>query len=72
MSVRQVGGSSDDPFSGEERERPKSRADKRPLHVDAKEGEESLTPFDPELDEATRIYHRGAERYRNALRELAK
>jgi len=31
-----------------------------------------LTPFDPTFDEAIAAYHRGAKKYRNALRELAK
>jgi hypothetical protein len=69
MSVRQVGGSSNDSISSEYRERPKSRADERPLYVGAKEGEDVLTPV---IDKVTRIYHRGAGKYRNALRELAK
>ncbi|MFL5383029.1 MAG: hypothetical protein ACJ8GN_10980 [Longimicrobiaceae bacterium] len=64
MSVRQVGGSPDGPVSNEERERLKSRVDERLLHVNA-EGEEVL-------DEVTRIYRRGARKYWNALRELAK
>jgi putative addiction module antidote len=31
-----------------------------------------LTPYDPKFDEALDLYRRGAQRYRNALRELAK
>ena len=31
-----------------------------------------LTPYDPEFETALDIYRRGAQRYRNALRELAK
>lgn len=31
-----------------------------------------ITPFDPEFAAAMAIYERGARRYRNALRELAK
>lgn len=72
MSVRQVGGSPEDSFSSEEGERLKSRADERLLDVNAKEGEEALIPFEPVLDEVMRIDHRGAGKYRNALRELAK
>jgi len=34
--------------------------------------EPALTPSDPVFDEGTTIYHRGAGKYRNALRELAK
>jgi antitoxin MazE len=31
-----------------------------------------LTPYDPRFEEALFLYRRGAQRYRNALRELAK
>ena len=31
-----------------------------------------LTPFDPAFEQAMRVYARGAHRYRNALRELAR
>ncbi|HEX6536368.1 MAG TPA: hypothetical protein VF041_17385 [Gemmatimonadaceae bacterium] len=31
-----------------------------------------LTPYDPAFEKAMRVYQRGARRYRNALRELAK
>jgi putative addiction module antidote len=31
-----------------------------------------LTPYDPQFEEALSVYRRGAQRYRNALRELAK
>ena len=31
-----------------------------------------LTPFDPAFDKAMNVYARGAQQYRNALRELAK
>ena len=31
-----------------------------------------LTPYDPTFEEALSLYRRGAQRYRNALRELAK
>lgn len=31
-----------------------------------------LTPFDPDFDRAMQIYERGAKKYQNALRELAK
>lgn len=31
-----------------------------------------ITPFDPDFDEAMKIYAEGARRYRNAMRELAK
>lgn len=31
-----------------------------------------LTPYDPTFEEAMAAYRRGAKKYRNALRELAK
>lgn len=31
-----------------------------------------LTPYNPEFEEMWEIYRRGARKYRNALRELAK
>jgi len=31
-----------------------------------------LTPYDPTFDKAMAVYRRGARKYRNALRELAK
>ncbi|HEV2147315.1 MAG TPA: AbrB/MazE/SpoVT family DNA-binding domain-containing protein [Longimicrobiaceae bacterium] len=31
-----------------------------------------LIPFDPEFEEMMSVYRRGAKKYRNALRELAK
>ena len=31
-----------------------------------------LTPYDPTFDKAMTAYSRGAKKYRNALRELAK
>lgn len=31
-----------------------------------------ITPYDPGFDRAMEIYQRGAGKYRNALRELAK
>jgi putative addiction module antidote len=31
-----------------------------------------LTPYDPAFDQAMAAYRRGARKYRNALRELAK
>ncbi len=31
-----------------------------------------ITPYDPSFEKAMRLYERGAAKYRNALRELAK
>jgi len=31
-----------------------------------------LTPYDPAFEEALDVYRHGAQKYRNALRELAK
>jgi len=35
-------------------------------------GEFRLTPYDPAFRRAMQVYERGAAKYRNALRELAK
>lgn len=35
-------------------------------------GEFRLSPYDPAFKKAMRVYERGAQKYRNALRELAK
>ena len=32
----------------------------------------TLTPYDPDLGEAMKVFEEGRKRYRNALRELAK
>lgn len=31
-----------------------------------------ITPYDPTFEEAMAVYRRGAKKYKNALRELAK
>ena len=31
-----------------------------------------ITPYDPDFGEAMAVYEKGAKKYRNALRELAK
>jgi antitoxin MazE len=31
-----------------------------------------ITPFDPDFEDAMEIYARGAKKYRNAMRELAR
>ena len=31
-----------------------------------------ITPYDPNFEEAMAVYRRGAKKYKNALRELAK
>ena len=36
------------------------------------EGGILLTPYNPEFDEAMRLYERAASKYKNALRELAE
>lgn len=42
------------------------------VHVTETEGGLLLTPYDPNFEAAMRVYERGARKYRNALRELAK
>jgi putative addiction module antidote len=71
VTLRQMGGSVGATL-------PKDIADR--LHVEA--GDEVfmietdsgvlLTPYDPAFDKAVAAFQRGAKKYRNALRELAK
>jgi putative addiction module antidote len=71
VTLRQMGGSVGATL-------PKDIADR--LHVEA--GDEVfmietdsgvlLTPYDPAFDQAVAAFQRGARKYRNALRELAK
>ena len=71
VTLRQMGGSVGATL-------PKDIADR--LHVEA--GDEVfmietdsgvlLTPYDPAFDKAVAAFQRGARKYRNALRELAK
>lgn len=71
MTVRRIGGSLGGTFPKEAMERLNiGEGDK--LHVIVKEGEMILTPYDPAFEEAMKVYRRGARKYRNALRELAK
>ena len=57
---------------------PKDLADR--LHLDvgdevfvvATENGLLITPYDPTFDKAMQVYRRGAKKYKNALRELAK
>ena len=57
---------------------PKDLADR--LHLDvgdevfvvATEDGLLITPYDPTFDQAMKVYRRGAKKYKNALRELAK
>lgn len=42
------------------------------VHVTETEAGLLLTPYDPSFERAMRVYERGAKKYRNALRELAK
>jgi putative addiction module antidote len=71
MTVRRIGGSLGATFPKEVMERLNiGEGDK--LFVVVKDGEIILTPYDPAFDQAMAIYRRGARKYRNALRELAK
>jgi putative addiction module antidote len=71
MTVRRMGGSLGGTFPKEAMEL-LNIADGDKLFVAVQEGKIVLTPYDPAFEEAMKVYRRGARKYRNALRELAK
>ena len=71
MTVRRMGGSLGGTFPKEAMEALNvEEGDK--LYVAVEKGKLVLTPYDPAFEEAVKVYRRGARKYRNALRELAK
>jgi putative addiction module antidote len=71
MTVRRMGGSLGGTFPKEAMELLNvEEGDK--LYVVVEEGKLVLTPYDPTFEKAVQVYRRGARKYRNALRELAK
>ncbi|MFC1639523.1 AbrB/MazE/SpoVT family DNA-binding domain-containing protein [Gemmatimonadota bacterium] len=71
VTVRRVGGSVGTTLPKDMADRLRVTPGDRLLAVETEDGI-LLTPYDPETQEALAIAARGAKRYRNALRQLAK
>ena len=71
LTVRQAGGSLTATLPKEMADRYQIKAGDRLLAVETEDGI-LITPFEPEFARAMKIYERGARKYRNALRALAK
>jgi putative addiction module antidote len=71
VTVRRVGGSVGTTLPKDMADRLRVTPGDRLLAVETEDGI-LLTPYDPNIQEALAIAARGAKRYRNALRQLAK
>lgn len=71
LTLRQTGGSIAATLPKEQAERLKLSAGDRVFAVETDRGI-LLTPYDPSFEAAMAVYARGAKKYRNAMRELAK
>ena len=71
LTLRQTGDSIAATLPKEQAERLKLSAGDRVFAVETDRGI-LLTPYDPSFEAAMDVYARGAKKYRNALRELAK
>ena len=71
LTVRQAGGSLTATLPKEMADRYQIKAGDRLLAVETDDGI-LITPFEPEFARAMKVYERGARKYRNALRALAK
>lgn len=71
VKVRRMGGSLGATLPKDMMERLKVEAGDDMFAVETDDGI-LLTPFDPKFENAMAVYERGAGKYRNALRELAK
>ena len=71
MTVRQAGGSLTVTLPKDMADRLNLKAHDRVFAIETPEGV-LLTPYDPEFARAREVYERGARKYRNALRELAR
>ena len=71
LTVRQAGGSLTATLPKEMADRYQIKAGDRLLAVETADGI-LITPFEPQFARAMKIYERGARKYRNALRALAK
>lgn len=71
IKLRQAGGSISATLPKAMAERFRLKAGDPVFAIETEDGI-LLTPYDPEFERAMKIYDRGARKYRNALRELAK
>jgi putative addiction module antidote len=71
VKLRRMGGSIGTTLPKEMAERLRVKAGDEILIVETDEGL-LLTPYDSRFEKAMAIYERGARKYRNALRELAR
>jgi putative addiction module antidote len=71
LKMRQTGGSVSATIPKEMAERFQMEAGDEVFAVETEAGI-LLTPYDPVFAKAMRVYERGARKYRNALRTLAK
>ena len=71
LTLRQVGGSIGATLPKEMAERFRLSPGDRVFAVETEQGI-LLSPYDPKIERAMAIAARGARKYRNALRELAK
>ena len=71
IMMRQAGGSVSATIPKDMAERYHMEVGERAFAIETDRGV-LITPYDPNFERAMQIYERGAKRYRNALRELAK
>lgn len=71
LTLRRTGGSISATLPKEQAERLKLAPGDQVFAVETDRGV-LLTPYDPAFEQAMKAYQRGAKKYRNALRELAK
>ncbi len=71
VKIRRVGGSLSATLPKDLVDRFHLREGERLYAIETSEGI-LLTPYDPDFQQAMEIYRRGAGKYRDALRELAK
>ena len=71
IKTRRAGGSISATLPKDMMDRLKIRAGDQIFAIETERGV-LLTPYDPNFERAMQVYERGAKKYRNALRELAK
>lgn len=71
ITLRQAGGSLTATLPKDMADRLNLKAHDKVFAIETPDGV-LLTPYDPEFAKAMEVYERGARKYRNALRELAR